>query len=83
MPETINTALLIDGAEVCTRMSIGKSKLHGMIRGGQFPIQPIRLGRAVRYRADELARWVAAGCPSSERYRAMLAMNSRRIGGAA
>jgi excisionase family DNA binding protein len=76
------TALLIDASQVCARLSIGKSKLHQMLRAGHFPVAPVRLGRAVRYRADELAQWVAAGCPSSDRYRAMQAMSGRRIGGA-
>jgi excisionase family DNA binding protein len=81
--ETTENPLLIDGGEVCARLSIGKSKLHAMLRAGRFPVAPIRLGRAVRYRADELSAWVSAGCPVSDRWRAMQAMNSRRIGGVA
>jgi excisionase family DNA binding protein len=80
---TTDNPLLIDGAEVCARLSIGKSKLHQMIRAGRFPVSPIRLGRAVRYSAADLSAWVAAGCPASDRWRAMLAVNGRRIGGAA
>ena len=78
--ETTGTALLIAGNEVCARLSIGKSKFHQMIRAGQMPLRPIRLGRAVRYRADELAAWVAAECPNCDRWRAMAAMQGRGRG---
>lgn len=81
--DTTDHALLISGGEVCRRINIGKSKLHQMIRSGHFPVRPIRMGRAVRYRADELSRWVAAGCPNADRWRVMTAVNGRRIGGAA
>lgn len=66
-----NAALLLSGAAVCARLGIGKSTLHKMIRGGRFPLLPVRLGRAVRFRADELSTWVAAGCPAADRWRAM------------
>jgi len=69
--ETTGTALLIDGAEVCARVSIGKSTLHKMIRAGKFPLQPVRLGRAVRYSAADLSAWVSAGCPAGDRWRAL------------
>jgi predicted DNA-binding transcriptional regulator AlpA len=82
MPAETDNALLISAAEVCRRIDIHKSKFYGMVRGGTFPLRPIHLGRAVKYRADELARWVDAGCPASTRWEAMR-MNARRIGGAA
>lgn len=68
---TDNTALLLSGPAVCARLGIGKSTLHKMIRGGKFPLQPVRLCRAVRFRADELSTWVAAGCPAADRWRAL------------
>lgn len=65
------TALLVDGAEVCARLSIGKSSLHRMIRSGKFPLKPVCLGRAVRYSTAELSAWVTAGCPAGDRWRAL------------
>jgi predicted DNA-binding transcriptional regulator AlpA len=81
--ESTDAALLIAGDEVCRRLSICKTKLHAMIRGGQFPIRPVRMGRAVRYPVAELNAWVSAGCPAADRWRAMQQMHARRIGGAA
>ena len=81
--ETTDNPLLISGGQVCQRLSIGKSSLHKMIRGGKFPLTPIRLSRSVRYRADQLTLWVEMGCPPTQKWLAMQAMNTRRIGGAA
>jgi predicted DNA-binding transcriptional regulator AlpA len=71
MTADLADAILLSGPGVCQKMSISVSKFHGMIRAGQMPLQPIRLGRSVRYRADELERWVASGCPSSSKWAAM------------
>ncbi len=49
--------------------NIGKSLFHGMIRAGKFPLQPVRLGRSVKYRSDELSLWIQSGCPSADRWR--------------
>jgi predicted DNA-binding transcriptional regulator AlpA len=68
----INTdALLLSGPEVCRRLDIGLSHLHALRRAGKFPLIPVRLGRSVRWSADELTRWCAAGCPATDRWRAM------------
>jgi predicted DNA-binding transcriptional regulator AlpA len=66
-----DNAILLDAAGVCHRPSIGISHLHALRRAGRFPLMPVRLGRAVRFRADELSRWVSAGCPAADRWRAM------------
>ena len=41
-------------------------KLNGL---GKLPA-PVRLGRVVRWRRDELIRWLNAGCPCRERWEA-------------
>jgi predicted DNA-binding transcriptional regulator AlpA len=67
------TPLLLDGPGVTAQLSIGLNKFHGMIRSGRFPVQPIRLGKSVRYRAADVAEWVSAGCPNSTKWQAMRA----------
>jgi predicted DNA-binding transcriptional regulator AlpA len=76
----IADALLVSGPSVAERLGIGLSHLHGLKRAGKFPLTPIRLGRAVRYRVDELVAWTAAGCPAADRWRAMQAVSMRRSG---
>jgi predicted DNA-binding transcriptional regulator AlpA len=70
-PTVRDDALLLSIADVCRRLSVGRTLLHQMRRGGKFPLQEIKLGAAVRFRADDLERWVSAGCPGSERWRAL------------
>lgn len=65
------SALLLSGKQVCHRLSIGLSHLHAMKRAGKFPLAPIRLGRSVRYSADDLRRWCEAGCPASAKWNAI------------
>jgi len=73
--------LLIDVGEVCRLLSVGRTCLHDMRRCGRFPLHAIHIGRrAVRFSADELSRWVSAGCPNAERWRAMNAVAMRRTG---
>lgn len=83
MPADLSTAatdnaLLLSGPDVCARLRIGVSLFHGLRRQGRLPLTPIRLGRAVRFSADELARWTAAGCPNAMKWNAMNA--GRRAG---
>jgi excisionase family DNA binding protein len=64
-------ALLLSASDVCRRLGIGVSHLHALRRAGKFPLTPVRLGRAVRFRADDLTRWVSAGCPAATKWNAM------------
>ncbi|MBK9127217.1 MAG: hypothetical protein IPM13_05410 [Phycisphaerales bacterium] len=41
------------------------------IASGRFGPDLLRLGRNVRVRADELAGWIAAGCPARETWLAV------------
>jgi predicted DNA-binding transcriptional regulator AlpA len=80
MPDDSANALLLSAQDVCDRLRIGLSHLHAMKRCGKFPLQPIRLGRAVRFRADELAAWIAAGCPTTDRWRAIQSTKMKLTG---
>ena len=68
---TANNALLLDAAGVCAKLSIGLSHFHNLRRAGRMPLEAVRLGKSVRFRASELDAWVAAGAPSADRWRAM------------
>jgi len=75
MPADPTTAdsLLLSGPAVCARLGIGISSLHSLKRAGKFPLQPIRLGRSVRFSAAELAAWCEARCPSASVWKARAA----------
>lgn len=70
--------LLIDGRELARRLGVGISTIHALRRTGRFPLKPIRLGRAVRFRSDELSRWCAVGCPAANRWDAINTSPERR-----
>jgi predicted DNA-binding transcriptional regulator AlpA len=55
--------LLIDAKQAAGLLGIGRSLFYEMHSSGRLGPLPIRLGRAVRWRCDELTRWVDAGCP--------------------
>jgi excisionase family DNA binding protein len=62
--------LLLRAAEVASALGIGKRHLAALNSSGRLP-RPIRLGRAVRWRADEIRAWLAAGAPSRDRWEQM------------
>jgi len=74
MDKTIDTApppALISVKEACRRLGIGISHFYGLERLGKMPLEKIRLGRAIRIRADELSRWISAGCPAARQWEQM------------
>jgi excisionase family DNA binding protein len=48
------TPLLVAAAEAAKMLGIGPTHFYGLIRMGKLGPQGIRLGRSVRWRADEL-----------------------------
>jgi predicted DNA-binding transcriptional regulator AlpA len=65
---------LIDVDEVGAITSFCPKTIRRMADSGRLP-RPIRLGRAIRWRRDEILRWIEAGCPSRDRWDAL---NSKR-----
>jgi predicted DNA-binding transcriptional regulator AlpA len=55
--------ILIDYKAVCKMLGIGQTLFFSLRSSGKIPIQPIRLGKAVRYNRYQIADWIAAGCP--------------------
>jgi len=62
--------LLLDAKGAARLLAVGRTHLYGLLASGRLP-RPVRLGRAVRWRRDELEAWTAAGCPSAERWQAL------------
>lgn len=76
IPADQASPLLLDADGVCLRLSIGKSHFFELKKTDRFPLQPLRLGRCVRFRADELQRWIDAGCPGAMRWKALKQMEA-------
>jgi predicted DNA-binding transcriptional regulator AlpA len=62
--------LLLRAAEVALALGIGKRHLAALNSSGRLP-RPIQLGRSVRWRAEEIRDWVAAGAPCRDRWEQM------------
>ena len=50
--------------DIARRLLVDVRTVHRMKDDGRLP-QPIKLGRMVRWCADEFEAWIAAGCPRS------------------
>ena len=56
--------------EAAQLLGISERHLWALNSSGRLP-QPVRLGRSVRWRRQELLAWLEAGCPSRDRWEAM------------
>lgn len=55
--------LLVTALEFARLMCISTRTLWRLRSAGQLP-DPVRLGGAVRWRLDDIKKWIADGCPS-------------------
>jgi hypothetical protein len=64
-PQTTIPPLLIDTAELCRLLSVGKTRLNNMKQSGELGLLPARIstGGKSLYGRAELERWVDAGLP--------------------
>lgn len=62
--------LLLDLVEVARRLQISRAHAARLNSSGGLP-RPIRLGRSVRWSAEDLSRWIVAGCPPRDRWEAL------------
>ena len=54
--------LLLRAQELARLLNISLRTLWRLHSAGALP-RPLRLGAAVRWRADDIKQWIAAGCP--------------------
>ncbi|MGD9721457.1 MAG: helix-turn-helix transcriptional regulator [Pirellulales bacterium] len=54
--------LLVTAAEVAHLLGVSPRTLWRQLSAGQIP-QPVRFGGTVRWRIDEVRKWIAEGCP--------------------
>ncbi len=61
-PSTPVAPLLVDAATIAALLNVSQRHVHRLDALEQVP-EPVRLGRSVRWRREEIDAWVAAGCP--------------------
>lgn len=64
---TSTTQRLLRDGELARVMNISKSLVHKRNRMGLLPM-PIRIGRVLRWDANEIQAWIDAGLPSREQW---------------
>lgn len=62
--------LALPAPDTAKLLGISERHLWSLSASGRLPA-PIRLGRSVRWRLDELRAWLDAGCPPRDRWEAM------------
>ena len=65
--EVASDALLLDSVSAATLLGISRATFWKLHSTGKVPF-PIRWGRLVRWRREELEAWVRAGCPGRENW---------------
>lgn len=57
--------VLVSANQVAGLLQISPRTIWRLVNSGKL-ISPIRLGHSVRWRKEELLKWVEAGCPTAE-----------------
>jgi excisionase family DNA binding protein len=60
--ETRAEAILLTAKQVAEALQVSTRTLWRMLATGQL-IEPLKIGRSVRWRKQELLDWIAKGCP--------------------
>ena len=61
-PET--DPLLMNADQAAALLGIGRTLFYSMHSSGRLGPLPIRFGRRILWRQDELKRWISADCPA-------------------
>ncbi len=64
-PQLPSEPLLVTAGEVATMLRISTRSLWRLRSAGILP-EPLRIGGAVRWRADEIRQWITEGCPTPQ-----------------
>ncbi|MCH8150028.1 MAG: helix-turn-helix domain-containing protein [Planctomycetes bacterium] len=64
---TATDCWLLPAAQAAEQLNISERHLWNLHSRGHLP-EPVRLGRSVRWRRDELEAWIRAGSPSRDRW---------------
>ncbi len=67
---TTTECMLIDAKDAAALCGMSRAAWYKRLSSGQVP-RPVKIGSLARWRKDELAAWIAAGCPARSKWDAM------------
>lgn len=70
MTTTQTESMLVDAREAAAICSMSRAAWYKHLSAGKIP-RPVKIGSLARWRKDELAAWIAAGCPARTKWDAM------------
>ncbi len=70
MTMTHTETILIDAKGAATLCGMSRSAWYKLVSSGKAP-RSVKLGALARWRRSELEGWIAAGCPTREKWDAM------------
>ena len=59
--------LLMSADNVADALGVSVRHIWNMNAGGRLP-EPVKFGRSVRWRSDEIRQWVSSGCPPRHKW---------------
>jgi len=59
---------LLSAEDLADRFGVAPSTIRRQTAAGKFP-QPVRVGRRILWRSDEVRAWIREGCPPRSRWR--------------
>ena len=62
---SLSEPLLITAADFARLLQISTRTLWRLRSAGELP-QPVRFGGAIRWRLEEVRKWIGEGCPSPQ-----------------
>lgn len=61
---------LLRDLDVAAAGKFSRRHVHKLNSTAQIPA-PIRIGRCLRWRSSDIAKWIELGCPSRDRFEAL------------
>ncbi|WLD12822.1 helix-turn-helix transcriptional regulator [Planctellipticum variicoloris] len=71
-PDAFVEPLLLDARDAATLCGLSPASWYRRVSAGHTPA-PVRIGGAVRWRVDDLRRWIGLGCPDRATFQTLTA----------
>ena len=74
----LNHARAIDAKQLAEVLGLSVRTVRRLDSSGKLP-RPLRIGGAVRWSLEEIAAWMAAGCPDRQKWENLRSRQSKAV----